>query len=149
MRKRLIHSARYPTRLGIYLLMLMLASVIVIYPIDVQADPAGVTLQRYYCTRENEWSTSSTSYIDVQPSSSYYPLQLTFTPPVDSPYLVIFCCSLSNANTSATTTVQVLQDTTQIYYRESTPYASGDWATPGFAEVRSHPQYVLYIQSAA
>jgi len=130
-------------------LSLLVVSFLVLPPQVAHADPAGVTVQRYYSTWEAEWTTTSTSYVDVEPSTGYYPLQLTFTPPVTADYLLIACFTVSNSNTSGTTSAQLLQNTAQIYYREWTPTAVGDWVTSGYTSVLSltgNTPYTFKIQ---
>ena len=136
------------TRLWI-ILSLLVVSFLVLPPQVAHADPAGVTVQRYYSTWEAEWTTTSTSYVDVEPSTGYYPLQLTFTPPVTADYLLIACFTVSNSSTSGTTSAQLLQNTAQIYYREWTPTAVGDWVTSGYTSVLSltgNTPYTFKIQ---
>jgi len=131
------------------ILSLLVVPFLVLPQQAARADPAGVTVQRYYCIWEAEWTTTSTSYVDVEPSTGYYPLKLTFTPPVTADYLVIACFTVSSSSTSGTTSVQLLQNTAQIYYREWTPTATGDWVGAGYTDVLSlsgSTSYTFQIQ---
>jgi hypothetical protein len=116
-------------------LSLVVVSFLVLPPQVAHADPAGVTVQRYYCIWENEWTTTSTSYVDIEPSTGYKPLNLTFTPPVTANYLLIVCFTVSNSDTSGTTSAQLLQNDTQIYLREWTPTSTLDYVTSGYTNV--------------
>jgi len=51
------------------LVIALLCSVLVCpAPATVAADPAGVTVPRYYVNLETEWTSAVTSFVDVQPS---------------------------------------------------------------------------------
>ncbi|MBN1191820.1 MAG: hypothetical protein JXA46_18860 [Dehalococcoidales bacterium] len=118
-------------------LALIAISFTIIMAGDARADPAGVTVQRYYAVWEDEWTTISTDYVDIEPGTGYYPLKLTFTPPDDADYLVIACFTVSNTSTTTSTSVQILYNSVQVYYRTWIPTAAGDHVTAGFADVYS------------
>ncbi len=93
------------------------------------------TIQRYYTTLEEDVSTTSTSWVDPEPKTDFYPLKLTFTPPAEGKYLVMACATLSNSSTSYYTNWQFLRetagDTTEICRRQYKPREDGDYVPFG------------------
>ncbi len=122
-----------------YMRFLIIASLLALFtvvPAQVaQADPAGVTVERYYVTWEDEWRTSSVAYVDIQPTAGYYPLNLTFTPAVTGNYMFITSFTVSNSSTARQTSVQVLRNGTQIFSQMFTPSYGADYFTSGYTQV--------------
>ncbi|MBN2240075.1 MAG: hypothetical protein JW712_09900 [Dehalococcoidales bacterium] len=128
---RLAHSI-----ITAFIVLSLFTGVIVLTPPEtVLSDPAGVTVPRYYANWEEEWRTSSATFVDVEPSTGYFPLTLTFTPPDTANYLVVVCFSLSNSNTNYTTSVQVLLNSTQLFSQGYSPNSAIDYVTSGFTKI--------------
>jgi len=129
--------ARCLTRLWIVLSLLLLGTFIAAPPQVAQADPPGVTVQRYYAAWEQQWGTANMTYSDIEPSTGYYPLKLTFTPPTTADYLVIAGMALSNSSTNIATSVQLSMNTVPVFSQSYVPNSAADYATTGFADVFS------------
>jgi hypothetical protein len=124
---------RYFTRLWISLCIILCSFLI---PAGgIEADPAGVTVERYYCVWEDVFSTTSTSAVDIQPSAGYYPLKLVLTPPATADYLLLLSFTVTNEAENDATITELYQNGVQIYYRNFTPNTAGDWVTAGYTDV--------------
>ena len=96
-------------------------------PQVAQAAPSGVTVNRYFCHWHDEVSTANTTWTEIEPSTGYYPLQLTFTPPSTADYLLLHCTTLSNSSTSYTTSYRLMRNDTELCNRAYTPEEAGDY----------------------
>ena len=130
--------------IGLLLCLLFVISPLFI-PQVARAAPTGVTVNRYYTTWEARVETTSIDWVDPMPSTDYYPLKLTFTPPQTANYLVIGCATLSNSSTSYTTSWQFLRNTTEIQSRDFTPREVEDYVPFGCHEVVSLTGSTEYI----
>jgi len=64
-----------------------------------------------------------------------FPLKLSFTPPASGNYLLLFSSSISNSSTNYATSVQILQNNTQIFVQSYIPISATDYVILGFTEV--------------
>jgi len=113
------------------------------------------TINRYYTTWENwenEVSTTSTGWVDPKPSAGFYPLRLTFTPPVEGKYLVMTCAMLSNSSADYYTDWRFLRETagttTEICRRQFKPRQVGDYVPFGTHDLMTlgHQEYTFKMQ---
>jgi hypothetical protein len=124
---------------GYLIRILATVSLLALFPVAplhvAKAEPAGVTVERYYATWTDEWRTSSTTYVDIQPTAGYYPLKMTFTPAVTGNYMLITSFTISNVATNRQTHVRVLRNGTQLFNQEFTPSYGADYFTSGYTQV--------------
>lgn len=124
---------------GYFIRFLIIASMLALFSVVpshiAQADPAGVTVERYYATWEDEFRTSSTTFVDIEPTAGYYPLNLTFTPAVTGQYMLIASFTVSNSATNRQTSVQLLSNGTQIFNKIFTPSYAADYFTTGHTQI--------------
>jgi hypothetical protein len=124
---------------GYYIRFLLVASMLALFAAVpsqiVRAEPAGVTVERYYVTWEDEWRTSSTTFVNIEPTVGYYPLNLTFIPAVTGNYMLITSFTVSNSSTARQTSVQVMRNSTQMFSQTFTPGYAADYFTSGYTQV--------------
>lgn len=118
------------------------ASVAIPFEHVARAAPEAVTINRYYCEWHDAVSTTNTTATEIEPSTDYFPMQLTFIPPETDYYLVIASAILSHNDTGGVTTWDFLYNGSLLETAAYTPRAAND-ALP----VACHREHPLYLQN--